>query len=62
MSYQLPEDINILISILNLKLRDFYTNLQTLCEDMDIELDFLMEKLEKNGYLYDPKTNQIKSR
>ena len=33
----LPKDPMILYSFLNVKLRDFYYNLESLCEDMDID-------------------------
>lgn len=32
-------DSNILLSIINLKLRDYYSNLDNLCYDMDIDKD-----------------------
>ena len=34
---QLPNDPIMLMSVINLKLRDFYSNLDALCEDMDID-------------------------
>ena len=45
-------DANILVSIINLKLRDFYSNIDILCEDMNIDKNLLIEKLNNNGYEY----------
>ena len=42
---QLPNDPVMLMSVINLKLRDFYSNLDALCEDMDIDKEELCEKL-----------------
>lgn len=33
---ELPQDANILLSYVNLKLRDFYSSLDALCDDMDV--------------------------
>jgi len=32
---ELPQDANILLSYVNLKLRDFYSSLDAMCEDLD---------------------------
>ena len=53
-------DPNILLSIVNMKLRDFYSNLSALCDDMQIDEEVLKEKLSKIGYEYDDKINQFK--
>ena len=58
----LPSDVNILVSVLNCKLRDFYDSLESLCDDLDESLDDILNKLAKAGYYYDNKTNQIKPR
>ena len=54
-------DVNILLSIINLKLRDFYNNLDELCYDLDINKDVLIERLRKENYKYDLSINQFKS-
>ena len=54
-------DVNILLSIINLKLRDFYNNLDELCYDLDINKDILIERLQKENYKYDLSINQFKS-
>lgn len=53
-------DPNILLSIVNMKLRDFYSNLNSLCDDMDINEEELKEKLSSVGYKYDENINQFK--
>lgn len=53
-------DVNILVSIINLKLRDFYSNLDLLCEDMNIDKKILIETLGKGNYEYNNLLNQFK--
>lgn len=53
-------DPNILVSIINLKLRDYYSNLENLCEDMDIDMNVLESSLEKGGFSYNKEINQFK--
>ena len=53
-------DSNILLSIINMKLRDFYSNLDSLCEDMEINKEALKEKFNKIGYSYDETINQFR--
>ena len=52
MSSLLDMDPNILVSMVNMKLRDFYSNLDQYCEDADINKDELINKLSKVGYEY----------
>lgn len=53
-------DPNILVSILNMKLRDFYSSLEILCDDMGLIQEELEGKLDKVGYKYDKAINQFK--
>ena len=53
-------DVNILVSIINLKLRDYYENLEELCDDMDISKKMLIEKLKKGNYEYMKESNSFK--
>lgn len=53
-------DANILLSIINMKLRDFYNNLGALCEDMEINEKSLKEKFSEIGYNYDETINQFR--
>lgn len=53
----IPKDPMILLSFLNLKLRDFYKSLDDLCEDMDVEMQEITDKLAEIGYYYDKEKN-----
>ena len=55
----LPNDPIMLLSVVNLKLRDFYKNLDALCEDMDTDKADLCAKLKPVGYEYDAQRNQF---
>lgn len=48
----LPQDPMMLMSVINMKLRDFYPDLEALCEDMDIDRKELETKLESAGFEY----------
>lgn len=54
------KDPNILLSMINMKLRDMYSNLDNLCEDLDIDRVELENKLEEIGYSYNSSVNQFK--
>lgn len=53
-------DPHMLVSILNLKLRDFYSSLDIFCDDIGISKSQLEEKLNKFGYYYESNINQFK--
>lgn len=53
----LPKDPNMLLSILNMKLRDYYRNLDALCDDMDEDRQKLIDVMAKAGYRYDEARN-----
>ncbi len=55
----LPNDPVMLLSYVNLKLRDFYSSLDALCEDLDIDREELTEKLAAINYRYDEGTNRF---
>ena len=58
----LPQDPVMLLSFINMKLRDEYQGLDALSEGIDIskdELDEIVRKLEGIGYKYDPKLNKF---
>ena len=52
-------DAFILLSIINLKLRDYYENLDSLCYDLDISKDCSSERLKSINYVYDKENNQF---
>ncbi|MBU5455660.1 DUF4250 domain-containing protein [Caproiciproducens sp. MSJ-32] len=56
----LSMDPNILVSMINMKLRDFYSSLSILCEDLDINEEELRNKLASAGYEYIDEQNQFK--
>lgn len=53
-------DPNMLLSIINLKLRDFYSSLDALCEDLDLDKDLIMYKLGTIDYHYNAEQNSFK--
>ena len=55
----LPKDPMLLLSFVNLKLRDFYPSLDALCDDLELSPDELNEKLNAIDYEYDPETNRF---
>lgn len=58
---ELPQDANILLSYVNLKLRDFYSSLDAFCDDMDVSRTEIEEKLRAIGYYYQEAKNQFTS-
>lgn len=59
---KLPNDPNMLYSILNLKLRDFYPSLTALCDDMEIDATVLAKRLEEAGFYYNSEQNRIETK
>ena len=55
----LPNDPVMLLSAVNMKLRDGYASLDALCEDEDISRAELEEKLAGIGYFYDETANRF---
>lgn len=55
----IPKDPVMLLSFVNLKLRDFYSSLDALCEDLDVDEKEIIEKLESIDYHYDAERNQF---
>ena len=54
-----PKDPVMLLSFVNLKLRDFYGSLDQLCEDLDIDKEEITAKLAGIDYRYDEEKNQF---
>ena len=46
----MPKDPVMLLSFLNMKLRDFYPDLHALCEDMDADEEEIIQKLAEIDY------------
>ena len=55
----IPSDTVMLLSFLNLKLRDFYDSLDALCEDLDLEKNELISKIAQINYYYNEEQNQF---
>ncbi|TCL56208.1 uncharacterized protein DUF4250 [Kineothrix alysoides] len=55
----IPNDPVMLVSYVNMKLRDFYEDLDRLCEDLDIDKYELEEKLKSIEYYYSKERNQF---
>ena len=55
----LPKNPMILISVVNTKLRDFYSNLDDLCDDLDESRDEIERILNDAGYIYDSTKNHF---
>lgn len=55
----IPEEPAMLLSYVNLKLRDYYSSLEKMCEDMDIDGKMVVEKLASIDYHYNEEKNQF---
>lgn len=56
---ELPNDPAMLLSFVNMKLRDFYPSLDALCNDLDINRTELEKKLADAGYEYNGELNKF---
>lgn len=50
---QLPQDDAMLLSLVNMKLRDGGVTLDELCDDMEWDRDEIEKRLARLGYRYD---------
>ena len=55
----IPSDPVMLLSYINLKLRDNYSSLEALCDDLDVSKSEIEEKLKSINYTYDKDQNQF---
>lgn len=55
-------DKAMLQSLLNMKLRDFYSSLEELCEDMEIDLQELLQVLHSFNLVYVKTLNQLREK
>ncbi len=55
----LPKDPVMLLSAINMKLRDFYQSLDALCDDLDEDKAEIVSKLSQIGYVYDAEKNRF---
>lgn len=56
---EMPNDPVMLMSFVNMKLRDFYSSLDELCDDLEINEEELKEKMGKAGFEYNPEANKF---
>jgi len=56
----LPTDPEILLSVINTKLRDYYGSLDALCDAEDIDEEELTGRLAAAGYTYDREQNRFR--
>ncbi|MCV2402405.1 DUF4250 domain-containing protein [Marinomonas sp. C2222] len=52
-------DFNILFSVVNMKLRDEFSSVKSLCSSFELDEKILMDRLKKHGYVYAQKNNQF---
>ena len=55
----LPKDPVILLSVVNTKLRDFYPTLDALCDDMEVDREYIENSLKSIGYVYNSDRNSF---
>lgn len=55
----IPNDPAMLLSYINLKLRDFYPSLEAFCEETDEDMQKIVDKLSQIDYHYDEAKNQF---
>ena len=56
----LPEDPIMLLSVINMKLRDQYESLDALADGLDVDAEEIKKKLEAAGFKYDSAQNRFK--
>lgn len=55
----LPQDPYMLLSVVNMKLRDRYPTLGALCEDLGVKRQDIEAKLKDAGFTYDSEHNRF---
>lgn len=56
---KLPNDPMMLFSFINMKLRDNYSSLDSLCDDMNVNKNILINKLKEVGFEYSSEYNKF---
>jgi hypothetical protein len=56
---EIPKDPFMLYSWVNMKLRDSYPSLDSLCEDLELEKSVILEKLSAAGFEYNENLNKF---
>ena len=55
----IPEDPVMLLSFMNMKLRDFYPSLDAFCDDCGADKEGIVKKLKGIDYIYDEERTQF---
>lgn len=55
----IPNEPVMLLSYINLKLRDFYPSLEAFCDDTGEDMQKIVDKLSQIDYHYDDARNQF---
>ena len=53
-------DINMMLSLLNMKLRDEFSDLERLVDYYSADKNVILKRMEENGYFYNNEINQFK--
>lgn len=56
---ELPSDVMMLLSYVNMKLRDQYGSLEEMCSDMQIDRKWLEDRLATVGFEYNKAQNKF---
>ena len=56
----IPEDPFILLSFINMKLRDEFDSLDALADGLDVDVNDIKSRLDSVGFKYDASQNQFK--
>jgi len=55
----IPNDPVMLLSYINTQLRDFYSSLDSFCDDKDVDRNQIVTKLKAIGYEYSEEMNKF---
>ncbi len=56
---ELPKDPMMLLSFINMKLRDLYPSLDVLCSDMNVSKEDIVKTLKDAGFEYNARQNRF---
>ena len=56
---ELPIDPMMLFSVINMKLRDNYSSLDELCDDMNVSKEEIIDRLAAAGFEYNSEYNKF---
>ncbi len=59
MKSEMPQDPVMLMSFVNMRLRDNHLSLDEFCDDMDIKREDLERKMAEVGFEYNPDANKF---